>query len=210
MAVGDVGMADVMEAMAEQSEAAPVVPPANPYPRLTDTGAGLEVRYPVGFATLFVVLMALLLTALLSVSLVTFASASLAAELRSGLASRWPEWSGFAEVFFEYPTAFLLATLFLWWMFAGALAYRPSRVTIEPGAVSIRRVVWLGQTLPLDVIRRVQANNRSIVFVRGDKSLLRSFVMASPNLRSNEEANWLAAELRKALKRSGWHPAPRA
>jgi hypothetical protein len=210
MADGDLGIQDVIDAQAEDAESAPVVPPTNPYPQLTDTGPGLEVRYPVGVATLFAFLMTIVLTPLLGVSLVTFASASLGAQLRSDVARLWPQWAGFAEALLDHPTAFLLVTLFVWWMFAGSLAHRPSQVTIDPGGVSIRRLVWMGQTLPLDVVRHVQPSNRAIVFARSDKSLLRSFVIGSPNLKSGQEAAWLAAELRKALKRSGWRPAPKA
>jgi hypothetical protein len=201
----------VIEAMTEDNEAAgPVSAPANPYPRVTNTGIGLEVHYPAGLATLLVTLIALALTAVLSVALVSFASTSLAAELRAGLLSRWPQWAQLTKALLDYPTAFLLATLFLWWMFAGSLMYRPSSVVVEPGGVAIRRLVWTTIALPFDVIRAVQSSNNSVSFIRSDRSLLRSFVMASPNLRSPHEANWLAGELRGALKRSGWRGAKKA
>jgi hypothetical protein len=94
-------------------------------------------------------------------------------------------------------------------MFVGTLAYRPSRLTIDATGVTINRLAPGSVQVPLGVIRRVDANNRSLTFVRADRSLLRSFVMAAPNMPSDDEARWLAAELRKALKRVGWRPAAR-
>jgi hypothetical protein len=205
---GDVGLAEVAEAAAAESDSGPIVPPMNPYPRVTDTGMSLEVRYPATLATLFVLVIGALLTPLLAASVWNLAAGpDFAAQLRPLLAERWPGGSALGEAWIEHPTGFLAGSLFLWWMFAGTLLSRPTLVTIDSAGVAIRRLLlpW-SLTLPLDVIRRVDARNRSITFVRSDRGLLRSMVMASPNLRDDMEARWLAAQLRQALKRSGWRP----
>ncbi len=210
MAGADVGIHDVMEAVAEESAAAPVIPPANPYPRILDTGAGVCVRYPVTVATLMVLAIGALLTPMLLATAWNWASPSFAAELRPLLQNRLPDWSPAGETLIEYPTAFLLVTLFLWWMFVGTLLYRPGQVTVDHAGVTIKRLlVPVSLNLPIDVIRRVDSSNRSVSFVRSDRSLLRSFVMASPNMPSDSEARWLAAQFRQALKRAGWRPAAR-
>jgi hypothetical protein len=203
---GDVGLAEVAEVAAAESDSGPIVPPMNPYPRVTDTGMGLEVRYPATFATLFVLVIGALLTPLLAASVWNLAAGpGFAAQLRPLIASRWPQASALGEIWIEHPTGFLAGSLFLWWMFVGTLMSRPTLVAIDTTGVAIRRLLlpW-SLTLPLDVIRRVDAQNRSITFVRSDRGLLRSMVMASPNLRDDMEARWLAAQLRQALKRSGW------
>jgi hypothetical protein len=170
-AAGDVGIAEIAEAAAAERDEGPIVPPMNPYPRVTDTGLGLEVRYPATFATLFVLAMGLLLTPLLAASVWNLAaSESFAEQLRA--ADREPLAAGqrARRVWIEYPIGFLCGSLFLWWMFVGTLMSRPTLVSIDTAGVAIRRLLLPWQlTLPLDVIRRVDSHNRSITFVRSDR-----------------------------------------
>jgi hypothetical protein len=187
------------------------VPPTNPYPRVTDTGLALEVRYPITVGTLIVLTLGLLLTAPLAASLWNLAAGeSFAPLLRTIIESQWPRASGLGEAWIQHPTPFVFGSAFVWWMFAGTLLSRPGAVSVDANGVTVRKL-WLpwSRTLALDVIRRVDIHTVSVTFVRSDRGLLRSMVTASPNLRDPMEARWLAAQLRQALKRSGWRPASR-
>jgi hypothetical protein len=208
---GDVGMAQLLEAAHQDEEKkagpAPMPPPANPWARVTDSGSEISVDYPIGFSTLLALAIGLVLTPVVFALLVNWVSPASGAKV-AGVVLAWrpnlePLWMGVRE----YPTAALLGTAFFWWMFAGAFYVRPGTVTVSSDGVKIRRTgrPWAA-TLPLDIIRGVQHSNRSVHFIRSDKSLLRSFVQASPNLPSEQETRWIVQELRRALQRAGWRP----
>ena len=213
---GDIGMAQLIDAMQQEQDKkagpAPLQPPANAWARVTDSGSELSVDYPIAVATLVALAIGLALTPVVFALLVNWLSPARGATIaRAVLAARpnlEPLWAGVRE----YPTGALLGTAFIWWMFAGSLYVRPGSVTVSSDGVKIRRTgrPW-ASTLPLDVIRGVQHSNRSVHFLRGDRSFLRSLVQASPNLPSEEEARWVVQELKRGLQRSGWRPtaAPR-
>lgn len=215
---GDVGIDDLSEAVGSSlgavvgatAAAEPVAPPTHePFARVTDSGGGLEVRYPMTFGTLLALAIWIALTPLLLAALGTWASPGFGEELSRLLADRAPQWREPAEALLAFPTAFLLGSLFLWWMFGSVLRHRPSVDAIGHDGVSIRRLFRVSPSvLPLSVVRRIDPTNRSLSLVRADRSLLRGgLVMLSPNLRSDVEARWLAAQITQALRRCGWRAA---
>lgn len=209
VAEGDIGIEGLAEAAAAETAAAPAPAPARPFSQLTDTGFGLEVRYPFAFGTLFTLVMFLVLTPVVLATGANWASPSLGQELLGRVAERWPQARVAVAGLFASPTATLLGSLLFWWYFGSWVRYRPALLSIGPEGATLRRMFHpFALQLPLSVIRRVDASNRQVNLVRADRSLLRSMVMVTPYLPSEAEARWLAAQLRAALKRSGWRPAP--
>jgi hypothetical protein len=211
---GDVGIDDLAEAAGTQARtlvdtvaaAQPLERPARTFASATDTGAGLEVRYPIAAGTVIAVLIWIALTPFVLAGLGTLVSPQLGEELRLFVSERAPGVREPAELLLEYPTALLLVSLFLWWLFAASLRNRPLLVKIGHDGVSIRRLFRpMPFVLPLSAVRRIDANDRSLCLVRTDRTMLRGgFVMLSPNLRSDMEARWLQARISQGLRRCGW------
>jgi hypothetical protein len=212
-AQGEVGLAqlvDAADAAREAGQPATLPPGTTPWSRVSADGPGLAVEYPVGIALLLVLAIFLALTPLVVVLAASWADERLRAPLHALVSEHAPSVLEVAELALAFPGIALLIALFVWWMFAGTLKGRPARVSIGPEGVRIRRLFrpW-SQELPFEVIRKVDASNQYVSFVRGDRSFLRSFVMASPVL-SLPEARWLAAELRRAMAQCGWRPPARS
>jgi hypothetical protein len=108
----------------------------------------------------------------------------------------------------EFPLGAMLSAAAASWLFGASLWSRPARLEVGPAGARVRRIYrpW-ALTLPLEAIRRVDVNDRSVYLVRSDRSLLRSFLLASAMVPSVDEARWLAAELRRALRQAGWQPS---
>jgi hypothetical protein len=206
IAAGDVGVAEMMDAMNKESEAAgPVGPPLHPFAQVDDTGGELSVSYPIGGGLILVMLIAIGMTPVVAAIGLNVLNPKLAADLVTQYAPTLQNALILAE---SAPVVIFLVSAFVYWMFVGTLIARPSRVVVSPQGVAIRKVLSLGTThLPFEVIRTVQHSNLSVTFIRSDKGFFRSFVMASPNLTSDAEAQWVVQELKRALKRAGWRPA---
>ncbi|MGE0455327.1 MAG: DUF3137 domain-containing protein [Vicinamibacteria bacterium] len=208
-AKGEVGLEQLIDASDDAREAAQpasLPPGKTPWSRVSADGVGLTVEYPVGLALMLVLAIFLALTPLVAALAASWADPGLRTLLHSIVADRAPEARDVAEIVFGFPAAAFLSGLFLWWMFAGTLQHRPARVTVGPEGVRIRRIFrpW-SLELPFEVIRKVDASNQYVSFVRSDRSFLRSFVNGSPVL-SLPEARWLAGELRRAMAQCGWRP----
>jgi hypothetical protein len=218
-AAGDVGIDELSEAFGRQmrkvidtaAPAEPLAPPPHePFARVSDTGAQLEVSYPIRFGAVFATAIWLALTPVLLASIGALTSTGFGQALRREAAQREPRLQPAADLLLEYPTALLLGSLFPWWLIGISLRNRPTRVAIGPDGVSIRRLFRLSPSLLAPAqVRRIDANGRSLCLVRSDRAMLRGgWVMLAPDLRSDVEARWLAAQMSQALRRFGWRAAP--
>ncbi len=203
---GEPGLHELMDAMHSETggaQATPVAPPSATFSRLEDLGSEMTVVYPTGIGLLIAGLFALVLTPITAALGLNVVAPGLARELLA----RMPGLElvlGFGE---NAPAIIFLVTAFVWWMFAGTLLTRPTRVTVSADGVIVRRALPLRTLrLPLDVIRKVQQQNRVLTFIRSDRGFFRSFVTASPAVHSDNEADWLVQELRRGLQRCGWRP----
>lgn len=205
---GDAGLSDMATLSEEETGPPSIEPPRHALlARLTDTGVGLEVRYPPTFGTLVLALLALCATSLAAVAAWNWADPAFAARAQALLAERAPAFRAAGQGVLSHPVPLLLGSLFVGWIVVGTLLHRPRRVQIDAESVRVSRLLlpWPA-TLPLAAVRAVESQNRSLTIVRSDRGLLRSRVIASPLLRSDHEALWLAAQLRQAMRRVGWRP----
>jgi hypothetical protein len=70
--------------------------------------------------------------------------------------------------------------------------------------MKIRRRIWpIPRTLPMDRIAGVKVAEKQVYIQRTNTAFLRRWVSGAPMLGSDEEARWLGAHLRRALKMFG-------
>lgn len=105
-----------------------------------------------------------------------------------------------AEWATAWPIAFGVVTLLFWLWPAWSLLHVPRSLHIDRQGVRVGKLIWpFAKTFSLEQIEDVRVNEKQVVLLRRNASLLRRFIHAVPPMPSNEDARWLAAHIRRAL-----------
>jgi hypothetical protein len=163
------------------------------------TGEGLTISYPLRLSFFVRVLWTLALTLV-----VTAGAARLAGErgapLLDAILTQLPIVAIAADWAARWPVTFgILAVLFCLWP-AYALVMSPSGLHVTREGVRVSRRLWpLAKLHALDGIAGVKVTDKQVALERRNASLLRRYVFPAPPMPTNEDARWLAAQLRRAM-----------
>jgi hypothetical protein len=167
-------------------------------------GDGFEATY--GYSPMF------FLRILWTIGLLPFVAAGFAklagasgASLLAAIVERVPQVTTVSDWAADYPFVFVPLALLFYVIPAWTMLHIPRGVKISrQGGVRIKKRIWpIARTLPIDAIAGVKVNDRQVLFQRKRAPFLRRWVSATPLLQSTDEARWVAAHLRRAMKVAG-------
>ena len=179
-------------------------PPANTRVRLSPaTGESFEATYGINPAFYVRILWTLALLPFVAAGFARLAGAS-GAPLLAAIVERVPKVTIVSDWAAEYPLAFVPLALLFYVLPTWTMTQIPRGVTINREGMKIRKRLWpIPRTLPMDRIAGVKVSDQQIFIQRTKTAFLRRWASAAPMLRTNEEARWLGAHLRRALRMFG-------
>lgn len=180
-------------------------PPANTRVTMsTATGDGFEATYGYSAAFFLRILWTLALLPFVAAGFAKLAGTS-GAPLLAAIVERLPQVTMVSDWAASYPFAFVPLALLFHVVPAWTMLHIPRGVRIgRQEGVRIKKRIWpIPRTLPIDAIAGVKVNDRQVLFQRKQAPFLRRWVSATPLLQSNDEARWVAAHLRRAMKMAG-------
>lgn len=209
LAKGDVSEADLWKAavaaadMSTEDDGAPIRRPDATAIDVERSGADLVVRYPIGLAFLmaFAIWLACVVVALAALHALPAAVDVGLGPLGSLLASvpAMPKVQPYVDV---QPLIWLIASSVVGSLFALGWMLRVRRVEIAPDAVRVWRGLRpLPRVYPRPLYGRIVRIEHSVHIGKADGVQLVN-PTASPTI-SEEEARWVAAEMRRALRATG-------
>jgi hypothetical protein len=197
------GMTQAMFDEADEQDAART-PPANTRVTIAPaTGEGFEASYGINPAFYVRILWTLALLPFIAAGFARLAGASGAA-LHTAIAERVPQVAIVSNWALEYPFAFVPLALLFYVLPTWTMTQIPRGVSINRDGMTIRKRIWpIARKLPMDRIAGVKVNERQILIQRKNTAFLRRWVSGAPVLGTPDEARWLGAHLRRALKMFG-------
>jgi hypothetical protein len=164
------------------------------------TSEGLTVTYGITPSFYVRLLWTLVLT-----PFVAAATARLAGEpgtaLLASLSAQIPSVALAAEWASQWPWVFVAVALFIYVLPTWGLLHIPRAVHIERTGVRVSKRLWpFAKVHPIDRIADVKVSERQVVLVRKDASLLRRMAFPAPPMPTADDARWLAAHFRRAIK----------
>ena len=188
---------------AEDQDAART-PPANTRVTLSPaTGESFEATYGINPAFYVRILWTLALLPFVAAGFARLAGAS-GEPLLAAIVERVPQVKIVSDWAAEYPIAFVPLALLFYVLPTWTMTQIPRGVTINREGMKIRRRIWpIPRTLPMDRIAGVKVAEKQVYIQRTNTAFLRRWVNGAPMLRTEEEAKWLGAHLRRALKMFG-------
>jgi hypothetical protein len=197
------GILDAALDEADDQDAA-LTPPANTRVTLSPaTGESFEATYGINPAFYVRILWTLALLPFVAAGFARLAGAS-GEPLLAEIVSRVPQVTIVSDWAAAYPFAFVPLAFFFHLLPAWTMTQIPRRVTISREGMKIVRRLWpLSRTLSMDRIAGVKVSQQQVYIQRTNTAFLRRWVSAAPMLGSEDEARWLGAHLRRALKMFG-------
>jgi hypothetical protein len=194
---------DVALDEADEQDAART-PPANTRVTLSpSTGESFEATYGINPAFYVRILWTLGLLPFVAAGFARLAGAS-GEPLLAAIVERVPRVTIVSDWAAAYPVAFVPLAFFFHLLPAWTMTQIPRGVTISREGIRIRRRLWpIPRTLPMDRIAGVKVAEKQVYIQRTNTAFLRRWVNGAPMLGSDEEARWLGAHLRRALKMFG-------
>ena len=179
-------------------------PPANTRVTLSpSTGESFEATYGINPAFYVRILWTLALLPIVAAGFARLAGAS-GAPLLAAIVERVPKVTIVSDWAAEYPLAFVPLALLFYVLPTWTMTQIPRGVTINREGMKIRKRLWpIPRTIPMDRIAGVKVSDQQIFIQRTKTAFLRRWASAAPMLRTNEEARWLGAHLRRALRMFG-------
>lgn len=124
--------------------------------------------------------------------------------LLAAIVERVPQVAIVSDWAAAYPFAFVPLALLFYVVPTWTMTQIPRGVTISREGMKVRKRIWpIPRTIPMDRIAGVKVAEQQVYIQRTKTAFLRRWVNAAPMLGSNEEARWLGAHLRRALKMFG-------
>lgn len=179
-------------------------PPANTRVTLSPaTGESFEATYGINPAFYVRILWTLALLPFVAAGFARLAGAS-GESLHAAIVERVPQVTIVSDWAVQYPLAFVPLALLFYVLPTWTMTQIPRRVTIGREGMKIHRRIWpIPRSLPMDRIAGVKVSEKQVYIQRTKTAFLRRWVNGAPMLGSEEEARWLGAHLRRALKMFG-------
>jgi hypothetical protein len=197
---------DVFDAALDEADEqdAARTPPANTRVTLSPaTGESFEATYGINPAFYVRILWTLALLPFVAAGFARLAGAS-GEPLLAAIVARVPQVTIVSDWAAVYPVAFVPLALLFYVLPTWTMTQIPRRVTINREGMKIRRRIWpIPRTLPMDRIAGVKVTEKQVYIQRTNTAFLRRWVNGAPMLGTEEEAKWLGAHLRRALKMFG-------
>jgi hypothetical protein len=163
------------------------------------TGEGLSVDYglTVGFFIRILWIVALTPFALAGAARIAGSSG---ADLYRQVTELVPQAVLAADWSAQYPVVFVIVALLFYVLPIWALFQAPSGLHVNREGVRVTRRLWpFAKFHAMDQVADVRVSERQISLVRKNTSFLRRYSFPAPPMRTNDEARWLAAHIRRAL-----------
>jgi hypothetical protein len=179
-------------------------PPANTRVTLSpSTGESFEATYGINPAFYVRILWTLALLPVVAAGFARLAGES-GAPLLAAIVERVPQVTIVSDWAAAYPLAFVPLALLFYVVPSWTMTQIPRGVKINREGMTIRKRIWpIPRRLPMDRIAGVKVSEQQVYIQRTKTAFLRRWVSAAPMLKSNEEARWLGAHLKRALKMYG-------
>jgi Protein of unknown function (DUF3137) len=179
-------------------------PPPESRVRLSPvTSEGLDVSFGITLGTWMRILWTLALTPFVVAGAARIVGAQGEATLRA-ITAQLPIAAEVAEYASQYQIPFGVVVLLFYLLPTWALMHSPRGVRINREGVRVSKRLWpIATQYRLDQIGGVQVNDRQVILQRKGVSFLRRFLVPAPAMRTNEEARWLGAHMRRALTMFG-------
>jgi hypothetical protein len=179
-------------------------PPANTSVKLSPaTGEGFEATYAISPVFYLRILWTLALLPFIAAGFARLAGAS-GAVLHAAIAERVPQVTIVSDWALQYPFAFVPLALLFYVLPSWTMTQIPRGVSVNRDGLTIRKRLWpIPRKIAMDRIAGVKVNDRQVLIQRTKTAFLRRWVNGAPMLGTTEEAKWLAAHLRRALKMFG-------
>ena len=194
---------DVALDEAEDQDAART-PPANTRVTLSpSTGESFEATYGINPAFYVRILWTLALLPVVAAGFARLAGAS-GEPLLAAIVERLPQVTIVSDWAAQYPFAFVPLALLFYVLPTWTMTQIPRGVKINREGMTIRKRIWpIPRKMPMDRIAGVKVAEQQVYIQRTKAAFLRRWASAAPILKTNDEARWLGAHLRRALKMFG-------
>lgn len=197
---------DILNAALDEADEqdASRTPPADTRVTLSPaTGDSFEASYAINPAFYVRILWTLALLPFIAAAFARLAGASGEA-LHAAIVERLPQVTILSDWAVDYPVVFVPLALLFYVLPTWTMTQIPRRVTINRDGMKIHRRLWpIPRTLPMERIAGVKVAEKQVYIQRTNTAFLRRWVNGAPMLGSQEEARWLGAHLRRALKMFG-------
>jgi hypothetical protein len=197
---------NVLDAALDDAEDADatMTPPVNTRVTLSPMmGESVEVTYGINPAFYVRILWTLALLPFVAAGFARLAGAS-GEPLLAAIVERLPQVTIVSDWAAAYPLAFVPLALLFYVLPTWTMTQIPRGVRINREGIKIRKRIWpIPRTLPMDRIAGVNVSEQQVYIQRKNTAFLRRWVSGAPMMRTNEEARWVGANLRRALKMFG-------
>jgi hypothetical protein len=167
------------------------------------TGEGLSVDYGLTLGFFFRILWILALTPFVLAGAARIAGPP-GVDLLRQVTELVPQALFAADWAAQYPMVFVIVAVIFYALPIWALFQVPSGLHVTREGARVTRRLWpFAKVHAMDQIADVRVSERQISLVRKNTTFLRRYSFPAPPMRTNDEARWLAAHIRRALMMFG-------